>query len=32
MSLVRGLDDLASEHRLKELGFTLIPRTNKMVS
>lgn len=32
MSLVRGLDGLASEHRLEELGFTLIPGMNKRVS
>ena len=31
-SLVRGLDDLASKHRLKELGFTLLPGMDKMVS
>lgn len=32
VSLVRGLDDLDSKHRLKELGFTLLPGMAKMVS
>lgn len=31
-SVVRGLDDLASKHRLKTLGFTLLPGMDKMVS
>lgn len=31
MSLVRALDDLASKHGLKELGFTLLPGMDKMV-
>lgn len=32
VSLIRHLDDLASKHRLKESGFTLIPGMDKMVS
>jgi len=32
VSLVRGMHDLASKHRLEELGFTLIPEMGKMVS